>query len=222
MRAEVARLRDERIPRVDRSSRRRDRRLTIAYVFVAILAVSIAGLGAASALEGTNTVFGDDIVNGTVTTQDLRDGTVVAVDVRQPVWQAVAANTVTSGGPEPCANGSTATFCGIAVRKWANFGNGFQGARFSKDVTNRVHLEGLVKEVFAPDYQGGVLPTPIFVLPVGYRPTARLVFPIDCSSDAGPTHGRIDVLANGRVTYEGLDCSSSGYMSLAGISFRSP
>lgn len=92
LRAEVAQLREQRIPLVDRSSRRRDRRLTYAYVLATAVAVAFASLGSASALDGTNTVFTDDIVanavtgpkilDGTITSLDVRDGAVGSVDVR--------------------------------------------------------------------------------------------------------------------------------------------
>ncbi|WP_183092441.1 hypothetical protein [Nocardioides stalactiti] len=219
LRADVTRLSTERIPHVDRSSRRRDRRLTLAYLFVAIFSVGLAGLATATALPGTDTVDGGDIVNGTVSTSDVKDGTLGAADVKQSAWVNLAANP-TSGG-EPCGNGVTATFCGVSDRKWANYGDGFQGARFSKDLTNRVHLEGLVREVFSPEYQGGIAPTPIFVLPAGHRPAATLIFSADCATAEGPSHARIDIFPNGRVVSNtDVGCSTSGYVSLTGISFR--
>ncbi len=80
--AELSRLREERIPAVDRSSRRRDRRLTIAYVAAAALAVGLAGVGSASALDGSNTVFSDDIVDGTLTSLDVAKNTLITSDIK--------------------------------------------------------------------------------------------------------------------------------------------
>lgn len=80
--AELSRLREERIPQVDRSSRRRDRRLTIAYLVAGVLAVGLAGVGSASALDGSNTVFSDDIVDGTVAGVDVKDASIGGVDIK--------------------------------------------------------------------------------------------------------------------------------------------
>jgi hypothetical protein len=82
LQAEVTRLSEDRIPRVDRSSRRRDQRLGGAFVLMAVTAVGLAGLGSASALDGTNTVFTDDIVSNAVTSTKIADGTIGGIDVR--------------------------------------------------------------------------------------------------------------------------------------------
>lgn len=80
--AEVTRLREERIPHVDKSSRRRDRRLTVAYVLATALVVGLASVGSASALDGSNTVFSDDIVDGTVTSLDVKNNAIITSDVK--------------------------------------------------------------------------------------------------------------------------------------------
>ncbi len=80
--AELVRLREERIPSVDRSSKRRDQRLGAAFMLMAVLVLGLAGLGSASALDGSNTVFTDDIVSGAVTSGKIMDGTVGGVDVK--------------------------------------------------------------------------------------------------------------------------------------------
>jgi uncharacterized protein YjbI with pentapeptide repeats len=82
LQAEVTRLSEDRIPRVDRTSRRRDQRLGGAFVLMAVTAVGLAGLGSASALDGTNTVFTDDIVSNAVTSTKIADGAVGGADVR--------------------------------------------------------------------------------------------------------------------------------------------
>lgn len=79
---ELSRLREERIPAVDRSSRRRDRRLTLAYVLVTALVVGSASLGSASALAGSNTVFSDDIVDGNVKSFDVANNSLITSDIR--------------------------------------------------------------------------------------------------------------------------------------------
>lgn len=105
LRAEVAQLREQGIPQVDRSSRRRDRRLTYAYLLVTAMVVAFASLGSASALDGTNTVFTDDIVANAVTGGKILDGTVTGLDVKDG---AVGSIDVRDGsiGTTDIANGS--------------------------------------------------------------------------------------------------------------------
>jgi len=80
--AEVVQLREERVPGVDRSSRRRDRRLGGAFMLMAVVALGLAAVGSASALDGSNTVFNDDIVDGAVTSTKILDGAVRGIDVK--------------------------------------------------------------------------------------------------------------------------------------------
>jgi hypothetical protein len=54
------------------------RHLTYSNVMVTILAFVVLGGGTAVALEGANTVFSDDIVNGEVQTADIADAAVIA------------------------------------------------------------------------------------------------------------------------------------------------
>ncbi len=82
LQAEVTRLSEERLPHVDRSSRRRDQRLGGAFTLLAVAALGLAGLGSASALDGTNTVFTDDLVANAVTSSKIADGTIGGVDIR--------------------------------------------------------------------------------------------------------------------------------------------
>ncbi len=94
LRAEVTQLREERIPRVDRSSRRRDRRLTLAYVLMTAVVVGVTSVGSASALDGTNTVFSDDIVDGTVSSLDLKNNSVITSDIKD---DSIAGRDVATG-----------------------------------------------------------------------------------------------------------------------------
>jgi hypothetical protein len=80
--AEVTRLREERIPHVDRSSRRRDQRLGGAFTLMAVMALGLAGLSSASALDGTDTVFSDDIVDGTVSSLDVKNNAIITSDIK--------------------------------------------------------------------------------------------------------------------------------------------
>lgn len=80
--AEVAALKDERLPKVDRASKRRDRRQVLGGFGMFILALTVAGTLSASALAGTNTVASDDIIDGQIYTTDIRDSTISGTDVR--------------------------------------------------------------------------------------------------------------------------------------------
>ena len=71
---------------------------------------------------------------------------------------------------------------------WLNYDTTtYRGARFWKDTTGVVHIEGLVKS--------GTPNSVIFTLPAGYRPGSGLVFAVDSNSG----HSRIDVAPTGEV-----------------------
>ena len=97
---------------------------------------------------------------------------------------------------------------------WINFGGLQATAAYYKDSLGRVHLKGLVKD--------GTCKKAIFILPVGYRPTEKLLFGTE-SGGSGGSHGRIDIIADGEVftgnPSTGAGCDST-WMSLNGISFR--
>jgi|SRR5579863_10146055 len=74
---------------------------------------------------------------------------------------------------------------------WVNFGSGFENAGYWKDSHNLVHVQGLVKL--------GTIPSTVFLLPVGYRPPAGLIFPVFSNN----AFGWINVNTNGTVTASG-------------------
>lgn len=76
LRARLAALEGERLPKVDRASRRRDRRQVIGGVGLFVVALGLAGAVSASALSGSNTVTSDDIVDGQVLYADIKNGAV--------------------------------------------------------------------------------------------------------------------------------------------------
>jgi hypothetical protein len=92
---------------------------------------------------------------------------------------------------------------------WLDYDAGatFNPARYRKDAYGRVHLKGLVKS--------GTNFT-IFILPVGYRPQARVAFFVS-GWQAGHVIGRIDVLTTGEVYWV---AGGTVYMSLDGITFK--
>lgn len=85
-----------------------------------------------------------------------------------------------------------------------NYSTAYQGARFRKK-NGVVYTEGLLK--------AGANGLFVFTLPVGFRPTQRLVFPISKYSN---TIGRVDVESNGRVT---VINGHTRWFSISGISF---
>ena len=92
---------------------------------------------------------------------------------------------------------------------WSNVGGAYQTARYYIDPTGIVYLEGSIKKSSA-----GVAGETIFTLPVGYRPSAQLSFPVD----ANGSYGKIDVKANGTVVYQAGTATVS--ISLSGITFK--
>jgi N-acetylneuraminic acid mutarotase len=85
---------------------------------------------------------------------------------------------------------------------WTNVG-GFFNADYYKDKLGMVHLRGRV--------QNGA--GTMFTLPPGYRPRARLIFDVACSTGLG----QIDISTGGTV---GFLLGGSAFVSLDGISFR--
>ena len=76
LKAQVAALTDERLPKVDRASRRRDRRQVIGGFGMFAIALLMAGTLSASALAGQNTVTTDDIVAEHVRNSDIGSNSV--------------------------------------------------------------------------------------------------------------------------------------------------
>jgi hypothetical protein len=189
-----------------------------------LVAIFIALGGTALALPGENTVNSGDIKNGAVDTPDLHGDAVTAGKIDEENWHAVQANPAAAS--DPCAGTpETGVFCGSISESldtvlWRNYNGGYETARFYRDAVGQVHIQGLVQQLTAGNATAQDEPT-VFYLPAGYRPAARLIFSVDCSAVNGVTHGRIDVLTNGAVTWTGDDnCVPGYYMSLTGISFR--
>lgn len=91
---------------------------------------------------------------------------------------------------------------------WVNFDTtAWTAARFWKDPMGVVHLEGLIKS-------GTVgAGTPVFTLPVGYRPGSGVLFP----TVSNAALGRVDVAPTGQVS---VAIGNNAYVSLSGISFK--
>jgi N-acetylneuraminic acid mutarotase len=89
------------------------------------------------------------------------------------------------------------------TQNWTNASSLYPFASYYKDKLGMVHLKGRV--------QNGA--GRIFTLPPGYRPGARLVFDVPCSTGLG----QVDIFSGGVV---GFFLGGNAFVSLDGISFR--
>lgn len=93
---------------------------------------------------------------------------------------------------------------------WQNYGSILNSAGYWKDSYGVVHLRGVVKS--------GTAGTIIFVLPSGYRPTARELFPSLSGDSGGNTVlGRVDISSLGEIYHYG---GGTAFLTLDGMSFR--
>ena len=96
---------------------------------------------------------------------------------------------------------------------WANF-VGWAAAGYTKDNQGLVHLKGLLKDGVT------AVGTPIFKLPVGYRPSENRVFSVATFNGTSLIHARVDVGSNGDVETGVQDNNvQNTWLSLDGISF---
>ena len=94
----------------------------------------VLGGGTAVALNGANTVFSDDIVNGQVKSDDLAKLSFTAV---KPNPQLAT---------DPCDSGEVGIFCAFVgsagYRGWKNLGQGYANVAYARDGLGIVHLQG--------------------------------------------------------------------------------
>lgn len=88
---------------------------------------------------------------------------------------------------------------------WVNYGSGYIDAGYRKRVDGVVELRGLVKN-------GSGIPTVVFTLPSGYRPSGLINFPVVSAS----AFGAIAIDSSGNVT---IFAGSTVNLSLNGILF---
>lgn len=93
---------------------------------------------------------------------------------------------------------------------WVNFGSPYATPAFTKSDDGVVMLKGLIKSGTT------TADTLIGYLPVGYRPTYRLIFQNLSGGTAGS--GRVDILPTGAIQIEG---GINSFFSLDGINFLS-
>lgn len=92
---------------------------------------------------------------------------------------------------------------------WVNFDDGvsYTTCAYMKSTIGFVTLKGMLKS-------GSVgMGTPAFTLPVGYRPSKRLKYPVVCNG----AFGEVDINVNGDV---GIIFGNNAYVNLDSITFR--
>lgn len=104
----------------------------------------------------------------------------------------------------------------VFVNNWANFGSGFSGGEWCKDIFGFVYVRGLIKRTSGSHANGETIAT----LPVGARPAGSVLF--NQRTNSGTV--RIDVNTAGSIIIWDDPAPSPGlaesYTSLAGIHFR--
>lgn len=223
---------------------------------VALIALVAALTGSAIALPGKGRVDSGDIKNNSVRGEDLRNGGIGTADVKKDgltggdinertlrtVPRASDAFTATHAanssqlggvGPEGYLKAPTEAMRLVGApgnpgfqTGWANFGDGNAGAGFFIDQFGVVHLQGLVN----PPANSATTPSPIFILPEGYRPSTQHYFHVAGSPAVGPDTGspgpsddQLDQLARIAVQTDGEVVSfesGSSFLSLEGVTFR--
>lgn len=99
----------------------------------------------------------------------------------------------------------------VYLPNWQSYGFGYTPPRYYKTADGRVILEGLIRKTSAVN-AGEVL----FTLPIGYRPTGRLIYHAD-SENGGI---RVDIDNAGNVYVLSTFNTGQNWISLTGISFR--
>jgi hypothetical protein len=193
--------------------RRVRERLTFANIVSSVALFLALGGGTAVALNGANTVFSDDIVNGEVKSPDLAK--LAFTPVKPNPQQA----------NDPCQSGAVGIFCAFVgssgYRGWRNLGQGYATAAYARDGLGIVHLQGTVVNPGPPH-------SPIFVLPAGYRPAAKREFAVAFGQtntiNSTESLATVQVYANGVVDFTEHQPGSGGAgyegVSLDGIEFR--
>ncbi len=100
------------------------------------------------------------------------------------------------------------------LNSWVNFSGSWAAAGYAKDDQSVVRLKGLLKDGIT------ALGTPIFKLPVGYRPSENRIFSVATFNGVSLIHARIDVAPDGDVQTGVQDNNvQNAWLSLDGISF---
>jgi len=132
---------------------------------------------------------GTSIAYTTTATTNAMDGTLYHVIYTNSFGQAVSSParlTVTSAA-------GWNSLSGLYQNSWSDYNTGYNTGRYLKTTSGVVTLSGMIKRTGTP-VQGEI----IAVLPVGYRPSAPLIFGIATNPNVS---GRVDVYPDGRIIY---------------------
>lgn len=90
-------------------------------------------------------------------------------------------------------NTSSGWIAATLLNGWTNFGSGFANAEYRLWSDGWVELRGLIKNTVAPAATSDIL-----ILPVGYRPTAGIIY----ATNAAHGFGAIYTLSSGELKYQ--------------------
>ena len=96
------------------------------------------------------------------------------------------------------------------VSPYENYTGGWYPAAYWRDLSNVVHVEGLVKTT-----SGILVDSTIFTLPAGFRPKYNKLTAQACSIGGGSDqHARVDFRSDGTVRYMGPTTGTISYLSI--------
>lgn len=217
------------------------KRPALGHIFGYTALTIILTAGAAQSLSGSNTVFGDDIVDRAVANADLGTNSVSRAKIQD---NAVAGAEVVNDS----LTGADINESGLDLRPgWTNLplspsGSDIGGSwtattadetgapQYAKDLLGVVHLQGAADPGTYTATLGGVTTSYYLIgtLPVGFRPGTTLRFAAQCSNNGslGGAAG-VQITTAGVISIDNIDgCSepemtdASDSFSLSGISFR--
>lgn len=187
------------------------------------LVVAISGTAYAAATIGSADIIDEsvrsvDVKNGAISSSDLRDGSVLERDVGAIRWRVVT-------NPERSENcvvdpPKVGQFCALQFATWTNSGDPWQKARFGRDASGTVFVQGMVHQWGESAGSGEY--SPVFILPPGYRPAGVLMFTVSCHVNAiEDGTGSVEVRPSGDIYFrEGYTpCNATNSVSISGISF---
>lgn len=97
------------------------------------------------------------------------------------------------------------------LNAWVNLAAGTNVAGYYKDSLGVVHLKGMIKS--------GTVGQVLFILPVGYRPSAMMVFTVLSHNGSADIYTRMEILATGEIQFSSAT-GGNNYLSLENIHFR--
>ena len=138
---------------------------------------------------GSQVSRGGKLIDVEISGAEVEDMTVVDdLTVDGSITVSTAGSSITQG----------AWTAPTMINGWVDYGSGQQTARWRKDTSGTVHIQGCIKNGTT------TAGTVIFGLPVGARPDAAMTFGVDIYPNA---YGDIAVLANGNVTVGSVHAS---------------